>query len=75
MYTTSTLPGRTLCLPHLWLQRSITRTNKDNQPLSLGNTLIGNDVGIGDGGAVALAFTQNEILDKWLLSPTINHIE
>ena len=33
-------------------------------PLSSGYTLIGKDVGIGDGGAVALLFTQNEILDK-----------
>ena len=31
---------------------------------SAGYTLIGKDVGIGDGGTVALLFTQNEILDK-----------
>ena len=41
-------------------------------PLSSGYTLIGKDVGIGDGGAVALLFTQNEILDKWVVSPAIN---
>ena len=35
-------------------------------------TLIGNEVGIGDGGAVTLVFTQNEILDKWLFSPETN---
>lgn len=49
-------------------------TTEDNQPLSLGYTLIGNDVGIGDGGAIALELAQNEILDRWLLSPEINHV-
>ena len=33
-------------------------------PLFSGYTLIGKDVGIGDGGTVALLLTQNEILDK-----------
>lgn len=41
-------------------------------PLSSGYTLIGKDVGIGDGGTVALLLTQNEILDKWVVSPAIN---
>ena len=36
-----------------------------DQPLPCAYTWIGNDVGMGDGGgAVALVFTQNEILDK-----------
>lgn len=36
-----------------------------DQPLPCAYTRIGNDVGMGDGGgAVALVFTQNEILDK-----------
>ena len=47
-----------------------------DQPLPCAYTRIGNDVGMGDGGgAVALVFTQNEILDKWLCSPTINGIK
>ena len=45
---------------------------KQDIPLSSGYTLIGKDVGIGDGGTVALLFTQNEILDKWVVSPVIN---
>lgn len=36
-----------------------------DQPSPCAYTRIGNDVGMGDGGgAVALVFTQNEILDK-----------
>lgn len=47
-----------------------------DQPLPCAYTRIGNDVGMGDGGgAVVLVFTQNEILDKWLCSPTINGIK
>ena len=54
----------------------LTNTVMLDQPLPCAYTRIGNDVGMGDGGgAVVLVFTQNEILDKWLCSPTINGIK